>query len=78
MKSSILSWGLIVFHPAGTAAMGKVLDTECRVKGGENLRIQFESGRCYFAVADCSVLSRLVEYPSRLVVICILTIYVFL
>ena len=27
------------YHPAGTASMGTVVDTECRVKGVEGLRV---------------------------------------
>lgn len=35
IKRSAATW----FHPAGTAAMGKVVDTELRVLGAERLRV---------------------------------------
>lgn len=35
VKASVIS----CYHPAGTAAMGKVVDTDCRVIGVRNLRI---------------------------------------
>lgn len=39
LDAFIRPYAITWFHLAGTAAMGAALDTECRVKGVENLRV---------------------------------------
>lgn len=47
LNEYIKKWSITFFHTAGTAALGSVLDEECRVKGVDRLR-----------VVDASVLPR--------------------
>ncbi|KAF8582561.1 GMC oxidoreductase [Ramaria rubella] len=39
IDARVMEWGSTLFHPAGTCAMGKVVDGQCRVVGVENLRV---------------------------------------
>lgn len=39
LRKRLLRTAETVFHPSGTCAMGTVVDTECRVKGVEGLRV---------------------------------------
>jgi choline dehydrogenase-like flavoprotein len=39
IKDRIRAFGAPHFHPAGTCALGSVLDTELRVKGVQGLRV---------------------------------------
>lgn len=39
IDARVVAWGQTSYHPAGTCAMGKVVDGHCRVKGLTNLRV---------------------------------------
>ena len=39
LDARIRRCGGSIYHPAGTASMGQVVDTECRVKGVAGLRV---------------------------------------